>query len=316
VEEAWELAAVSDANKESIEASVGVDGGSIKVVGGAASRIGHAAADALRFFTSPMGLAADEVDRFRIIREQSLRISLEKAKEKLLRSEVSEPIVSPKFLFHWAEGASLESQEDPNNLTDLWANLLASEAIEKNPNSLIYADILKKLSKSHADWLIRLSSPLSDIDEIGPDIKEKDANLVGHYIDGYLTGFFKGFREKYTEFNKDIQLKKFYETGTNSLFRKLNGAPGLVAISLSLYAKPIKENGKSDWEKTVFEAPETVELGLTTSRLTLQALAASELIEPISKTISIDDEAECKYEIYVLTSLGWDFAEACIEYDK
>jgi len=88
----------------------------------------------------------------RIFNEEALCKGLLKASEIADQSGVAIQPVSLKFLAQWSEGVSLEEPKD-DSLLDLWAKLLASESVGQGRNSLVFIDILKKLDRSHAEYM-------------------------------------------------------------------------------------------------------------------------------------------------------------------
>ncbi|WP_427452723.1 Abi-alpha family protein [Litorimonas sp. WD9-15] len=152
MEETWELAALAMTNNAT-EISIGKEGFSFKTDSEAGARLANAALDFLSPITEGAGFLGTKLRGFRM--EAALNALL-KAKKICDENSLSINPIPPKFLLQWVEGASLEADIE-DNLSELWAKLLV-DASQNNPSqNLIFIDILKKLSRSHVEYLQYLS---------------------------------------------------------------------------------------------------------------------------------------------------------------
>lgn len=103
-------------------------------------------------FTEFLGALGDEVRRFRIHREQVALATLKRAKEIRNEEGISAKPVSQKLLAPWLEGASLEGEDD-ENISELWARLLAHAPEDFSSEYAAIVDILKKIGKREASAL-------------------------------------------------------------------------------------------------------------------------------------------------------------------
>ncbi|WP_416878818.1 hypothetical protein [Litorimonas sp.] len=283
--------------KDEIEVSVGNKGVALKSKGGGAARLGHSVADALRFFTSPMGLAADEVDRIRIHRQIVFEQTILKAHGLAIERGVEASGTPMKFLAQWGEAASLEDFDDPENLSDYYAALLVSEADGVEPNSLIYVDILKKLNKIHVQFLSRL-------------LGEKFPSAVGNpsiifsprQIESLL-------RKPFEEIPPNVFLKNLPEDEIRETIDEVNLIPGVELLMVSNRPKI----QISSYEAPFFEwiREEDADCEGDVPDLIFNSLAALNLVERRSGSVEMFSDHFLRYTASILTPLGWDFLRAC-----
>lgn len=142
-------------SKDSTEISVNKDGFGFKTDGEASERLANAALDFLSPITEGAGFLGTKLRGYRM--EAALKATI-RAKQICEENKLSINPVPPKFLLQWVEGASMENIENDNNLSDLWAGLLASTSSGDLKNNILFVDALKKLDRVHIDlfeFLIR-----------------------------------------------------------------------------------------------------------------------------------------------------------------
>jgi len=299
VEDAWELAALVMSDADEIEVSAGDKGLAVKAKGGAATRLGHGFADALRFFSSPLGLVADEVDRFRIYRQVAFEEILLKAHGIAIGRNIENSNAPLKFIAQWSESASLENMDDPENLSDLWANLLVLESSQSEPNSLIFVDILKKIRKPHADLLKRLFDGRTGMSP-AEIINYSAVNVIEEVI--YSNLRIHNFPTDDTDKQHQI---------IDSIYNELL-LPGVYVFHCSIYRKT-----------TIRDFGECASPELDIDFNTTKGMFSSSIAESLKSLGLLRDidlkfdwgEDEPIFEVslygYGLTKLGWDFVFSC-----
>ncbi len=297
MEETWELAAVMS-EKDEIEVSAGGKGIAVKAKGSAATRIGHSFADALRFFASPLGLAADEVDRFRIYRQVAFEQTLLKAHDIVLERGIETSNTPLKFLAQWGEAASLEDMDDPENLSDLYANLLVSESSGADPNALLYVDMLKKMNKVHIQFLNSLLGGPYQTAVGNPAI------TFGQFsIESILTEPF--------ELDEKTTISEIPETELLNQISVANDMPGVevLVVSTKTYGGSMTYPQENFWFEWIREQDADCEGDQPD--LIFSSLAALELVDLLSGNVTVLNGVDIRYTASILTPLGWDFLRAC-----
>jgi len=308
VEKAWELAALMS-DRDEISVSAGSDGISVSAKGSAATRLGHSVADAIRFFSSPMGLAADEIDRMRIHRQISFEKTLLQAHGVSIERGLETSKVPMKFLAQWGESASLEDMDDPENLSLYWANLLISEATGVEPNSLIYADILKKLNRSHVEYLNDLIGGSFPSAVGNPSIIFGQRN-----VDNLVREAFH-----FEEVTGTLAVSKLPKTELLDAVEKINALPGLELMTLSSTQSPpessllYEESKGLGSDGLLFEYIKEEDADCEGDRpdLIFSSLAALNLVEIRLGRVEVFLGFYFRYSLTLLTPLGWDFLRAC-----
>jgi hypothetical protein len=121
------------------------------------------------------GLKGDQLafkrDLLRIQQDETLDRIARRTLARLANSKsVPEP-VPPKFLIPFLEKASLEDPD--SDLIGLWANLLASAAIQYNPHFVHFSNIISQLSSKQGELFERLigkhgrTRALIDLEKLG-----------------------------------------------------------------------------------------------------------------------------------------------------
>lgn len=298
MEEAWEFAALDMGDKDEIEVSADGKGIAVKAKGSAATRIGHSFADALRFFASPLGLAADEVDRFRIFRQVAFEQTLLKAHNVVLERGIETSNTPLKFLAQWGEAASLEDMDDPENLSDLYANLLISESSGTDPNALLYVDMLKKMNKVHIQFLNSL------LGVAYPTAAGNPAITFGQFsIESILTKPF--------ECDEKSTISEIPETELLNQIAAANEMPGVevLVVSTKTYGDSMvfpQDNFRFEWIRE-----QDADCEGDQPDLIFSSLAALELVDRLSGNVTVLNGVDIRYTASILTPLGWDFLRAC-----
>ncbi len=148
---------------DKVSTSLTTTGIKIEAEGGSASRLGHALADAISPFTELLGTLGDQVQAFRVHRHTKLLETLHRAHRIRRELGIEDSPVSTKFLSNWIEGASTEADED-NELTELWANLLAHAPKAFSSNHALFVDILRKIGPQEARIFQQMVRPETEVD--------------------------------------------------------------------------------------------------------------------------------------------------------
>ena len=136
---------------DEIELKANVDGVSIKTTGNAATRLANQLADIISPFSGIFGTAGDAVNRYRLYREDAAAAALKRAAEIRQEKGLGIDNISPKVLAPWIEGASSEDITG-DNITEIWATILASSDKETVSIDLIFIGICKSLSFKDAKF--------------------------------------------------------------------------------------------------------------------------------------------------------------------
>lgn len=290
--------------QDEIEVSIGTDGAKVAIKGDIATKTGRGLADLFKPFVQWVGEKGDAIEyernlkqQIRIFNDAALRKGLLKAQEIADQSGIAIQPVSLKFLAQWSEGVSLEEPKD-DSLLDLWAKLLASEAVGQARNSLVFIDILKKLDRSHAE---------------------------------YMSGMFAGNAHMLTESNdyfgemkyEDLIVSKLQESGLpdrnpadedeviRSLYETLR-LPG--SYNFFLYVNEVR-----DEKKGVELAVPPVDIDINSRPVSMQS-TTSDVLEYLGLIEKFQHEfqwhpSKREFEISVyskkLTPLGWEFVLSC-----
>jgi hypothetical protein len=143
-----------------------------------ATAVGSAVKNSIKQFA---GKRAGELsgligDQLRFQRWKNAVRILERAKAFCSKNKIPQKAVPIKFIVPFLDAASLEEVHDTNNLTDLWASLLASTVTRASAKSQLFIEKLKVLSSDDAKQLARLVRHL---------LREKNANLNLFRDDGF-----------------------------------------------------------------------------------------------------------------------------------
>lgn len=150
-------------NPDKIEVEIGESGGKVAVSGDGTSRLVNALADFISPASQSMGVVGDAIQQFRVHRSQMAAIALERAKEiKRGRGEAVRPI-SRKLLAPWIEGASSEDP-DGNNITELWARILAASPEHFDSKVATFIDIATRIGPEE-DRLLRSLADSADLSQ-------------------------------------------------------------------------------------------------------------------------------------------------------
>ncbi|NGO50980.1 Abi-alpha family protein [Allomesorhizobium camelthorni] len=121
----------------------------LRASGEGASRITNAIADLLSPFSEAGGVVGDHI---RFFRQSSALRAIARAREIAVERGLELRPVPPKFLLQWVEKASLEDESE-DNLTEQWAELLASASANYKSAHVAYADLLGQIDKKDAELL-------------------------------------------------------------------------------------------------------------------------------------------------------------------
>jgi hypothetical protein len=144
-----------DQEHDRFRVKAGTDAVEVEASGNAASRLANSLADALSPFTGLLGAAGDELHYFRIARREKALSTVMRAKRLRETYGIPERPVSPKILAPWLEGASLED-DGKNDISEIWARLLATSPEEFSAEYAYFIDILRKIGAEDARTLIAL----------------------------------------------------------------------------------------------------------------------------------------------------------------
>ena len=150
--------------EDEIEISTDLKSVTLKGKGSFVSRWGNGLADLFKRFGQYYGEKGDAVEHdrnmkriIRVFNEEALKRALQLTLDNADRLGVAVHPVDVKYLVHWSETVSLEDLSDSDNLIEMYANLLLSASVNKNPNDLIFLDTIKKLDRSHIELLEHIS---------------------------------------------------------------------------------------------------------------------------------------------------------------
>jgi len=134
--------------KKGTEISIGKDGFSFKTDGEASERLANAALDFLSPITEGAGFLGTKLRGYRM---ETALMAILRAKKICEENDLSINPVPPKFLLQWVEGSSMEDIDRDDNLSELWARLLANAGADsKNLTGLLFATNTLKLIDSDA----------------------------------------------------------------------------------------------------------------------------------------------------------------------
>lgn len=282
----------------------------IEAQGGVASRIGNQFADAISPFTNTLGILGDELRTFRIHREMKAIEALRRAKEIQDKLGIEQHPVSPKLLARWIEGASLEPDSD-ENITELWARLLARSPEEFSAIHVLCMDILGKLGATEArifqsiceDQSSQDSHPSAVSDAIGTfdkslriPIKQSIYNIFGSPVE-------------FSEFIKR-------EDEIKNILRIDYSSPGSFILELDFYNATEEESYNTrpiiSFNKELYK-----EFGEVVCLNALELLSHHGLISNYTEACEIDGVLTNAYlSVFFhgacVTSLGAKFASICI----
>lgn len=145
-----EHAAPNSGEQNSVKVSVSTTSVSTEIKGPAAKRAGESLADLVSPFTQAMGFVGDQIAH---ARAQAAIRAVKRAREILAEEDIQVGNIPPKILLPWLEGASLETEEETNSLTEAWAGLFARAVKSSDAVVVSYIETLKKLGKAEAGLL-------------------------------------------------------------------------------------------------------------------------------------------------------------------
>ena len=279
--------------KKGTEISIGKDGFSFKTDGEASERLANAALDFLSPITEGAGFLGTKLRGYRM--EAALEAIL-RAKKICEENNLAINPVPPKSLLQWVEGASMEDVESESSLSDLWASLLVSEANQSEPNTLIYIDILKKLNRTHVQFLHNLLGKKFPYGVGNPSIQFGVRNI------DYLLS--EPFRVGPT-----VTFSKFPEIEMKKQIDEANSTPGVELLVVSnggITDGTLYSDFSFEWIRE-----EDADCEGDRPDLIFNSLAALNLIENPSGEVEILSGMFLNYVAYILTPLGWDFLRAC-----
>lgn len=223
------------ANDDKMRVKASAEGVEVEVAGGATERIGSSIADALSPFTEVLGALGDEVRRFRIHREEKALATLIKAKDIREKRGIEARTVSPKLLAPWLEGASLEDDSE-QNISDIWATLLAEAPSEFSADYAVLISTLALLGRKEADAL-EAFVPDHFHEPIGAGIPGEMDGVYGEWIEDLFEPLRKSF--DYSKSNAVDQLFELFNDRQKD-HRSLNGHPVRATFA---YVTKVREGG-------------------------------------------------------------------------
>lgn len=155
MEEAWELAAVSEGKESKLIVSADLSGASISIEGQAADDAALALLDTVGFFTELGGVFKDGL---RAVRQRNAIKNIRRAEDLTKKLNVPVKPIAPRFLLEWLDGASLSDSENDESLANMWSSLLASEGINCAPENLYFISLLKTMSAEEAKIFLEVYS--------------------------------------------------------------------------------------------------------------------------------------------------------------
>lgn len=200
-----------------------------------------------------------------------------------------------KFFLPWAEGCSLE-REDNDELQNLWSALLISEIENTNPNSLIYVDVLKKLNRTHVQFLKQLLGGDFPVAVGNPSI-----SFGLHNVDALLKEPFK--------VGSGVAFSRFPEDQICTQIENINSIPGieLLVVSSGISVnRALPSNFFFEWIRE-----EDADCEGDEPDLIYNSLAALNLVERHSNKVEVLSGIYLRYTASILSPLGWDFLRSC-----
>ncbi len=221
---------------EKVKMKASAEGVELELSGEGSQKLTASFVDALSPFTEILGALGDEVRRFRIHRELTAMETLKKAKQIRDERGIEAGPVSPKLLAPWLEGASLEDDGE-QNISELWAALLAECPKKFSSEYAIFIEVLRKIGKKEAQAL----------EEFAPH-----HGRAGFYgFSGEFDGVYREFIEYHIETIKNYlqESNGDIEKLNNEIFsqfnKRENSSGGYPARACSMYASQVGEFGRS-----------------------------------------------------------------------
>ena len=301
MEDTWELVVVSE-EKTQDELDIKIspkDGVEVNSKGTGTSRLINAVADVISPVSKFLGLLGDQFEYLRLYQAQTFNETMKKVERRATEKNLEVTPVPLKIGVQWAEAASLEDIENPDNLSDIWAELLVSEVEFSNPNFLIYVDILKKLNKSHILYLRSL------LGKSYPYAVGNPAITFGQNLIEYMLS--EPFNDETDDPSKAIS--KIPDLAVKKQIIEINQLPGVEMLTVSTITNdPLLGDAFGfEWIRE-----QDTECEADKPDLIFNSLAALELVTRKSAIISVfNRRLEINYIASILTPLGWHFLRAC-----
>ncbi|MGB3457310.1 MAG: Abi-alpha family protein [Litorimonas sp.] len=291
MEEAWELAVVSEDN--SVRVALASGGGEFEAKGQWVERLGNSLVDFVSPATELSGLVGTSIRAVRY--EVAVRAAIRAkqiSEEKGLRLNP----VSMKFLVPWAEASSLEPEED--NLTEQWAKLLSSESDREDFNSILYVDVLKKLRPQHVKYLTELTQGKT-ADELAEPQGILHENTICYNILKSIG---------YNDFD-NTALTPGNDYCSDLLREKLIDIPGSV-VSWATVFPADQDNSVVGVSMVADYARPSIALADSTVSAPLEAIGL--IRSGVHNQIDERGEFEVRFHSIMLTSFGFGFVRRCI----
>jgi hypothetical protein len=190
---------------DSIKLKTSASSVDLEVRGNAAARTADALLSLVSPFTNAAGWVGDRLAEARI--NAALR-AVRKATEQLKKEGISSAHIPPKVFLPWLEGASLETEDESEDLADAWAGLFVRAAKSSDAATISYIETLKKLGKDEAELLEFFATDTS------PFYSEKFYELDGLHIFSDKNPLRKHALKKIAQFikgNNEVELGSFIE---------------------------------------------------------------------------------------------------------
>ena len=295
-----------------IDASLGKDGAKIKLQGDVADRASRGLGDVFKPLVNYLGEIGDAVEhrrnikkQVRVFNEKALGNALLLAEETAKKHGISVRPVPLKTLAQWAEGASLEDPSADNNLTDMWATLLASAAAGANRNLNLFIDLLKKIDPEHADFLRFLIFEGEAVHWYDAPFEWNEHEMLEHIE--------AAARKLHASHNLAEMSEYEIVELTNQIFSSFNASPSVLITLGMLFFYDSSERVRppigGTWDITTRydhkRFPEDV----------VESLISLNILEKIQIERYAPVRSDCELVLWYvrLTSFGCQFLEACLE---
>ena len=203
-----------------------------------------------------------------------------------------------KFFVPWLSAASLEDNSDKNPLPEMYAELLVSEMESANPNSLIYIDILRKLNKTHIQYLKSLLGGPYPTAVGNPAIQFGQNTIESLLLEPF-------------NLEPNTVMSKLPSHDLQKQIMEANELPGveMLIVTTQTYGDSMILYKDDFWFEWIREQDADCEGDQPD--LIFSSLAALELVDRRNGELAVFNGLDINYTVSILSPLGWDFLRAC-----
>lgn len=260
---------------EKVKMKASAEGVELELSGEGSQRLTASFVDALSPFTEILGALGDEVRRLRIHREMTAMETLKKAKQIRDERGIDSGPVSPKLLAPWLEGASLEDDGE-QNISELWAALLAESPKSFSSEYAIFIEILRKIGRKEAQALEEfiphhgrsgVQGFSGELDGIYREIIDRHIEKIKHYLEESRGDIEKLSTEIFSPFNMRENKSHTYPVRACSMYASTSDKFGRSCFTSSDFLKqhrdalPVLEHAGLVSLRQIFFSDEQEEVG-------------------------------------------------------